>query len=179
MPDTKSILISLKTFSGKGTDVMRGALQRLQKEFQVSQVSSVYKVDRPAESLAGIRNIRKEEHLDGLAVVVMAKTVKSPQDTLEVLNEIERDLQKEALRRTISFNLLVYGNEIVMLPGLSLPHPEMHLRPEEIVLAVEVWGDYVHPVLKESLAKLSRRFANETWGEFYTQGRPLLDFLIS
>lgn len=171
-----TVLISLKTFSNKGTEALKLAVRAMSEKFSIVQVSSVYKVSRRAESLAGIRDIKKEERLDALAMVVKATTTVSPSAALEALNQIEVRLQKEALKRTISFNLVVYDQRIVMLPGLSLPHPEMHIRPEELVLAAEVWADYLHPVLKQELRVLARDFINEEWGEFYALGTPLLDF---
>jgi 2-amino-4-hydroxy-6-hydroxymethyldihydropteridine diphosphokinase len=176
MIKSATILISLKTFSSKGTGSMRKTLSELSEAFNIEKVSSVYKVDRPAESLVGLRDIRKEERLDGYAMVLRANTKLSPKAVLEKLLNIETQLQQEVLKRTVSLNLLIFENEIIMLPGLSVPHPEMHLRPEEIVPAVEVWGEFVHPVLKETLSDLSRRFVTQEWGEFFEQGTPLLDF---
>lgn len=179
MSDFVSVLISLKTFSGKGTATLKQVLQQLSSEFKVEGVSSVYKVNRLAESLTGLRDSKQEEHLDGLAMVVRISTNKSPRKTFDELTKIEANLQREVLKRSISLNLMIYGNEILMLPGLAVPHPEMHLRPEELVLAVEVWPDYIHPVLRQPLHELSRCFVNTDWGEFFTQGQPLLDFLQS
>ena len=174
MARENSVLISLKTFSGQGTSAIRETLTRLSEDFSIGAISSVYKVNRVAESLEGLRDIRKEERMEGLALVLRATTRLEPTRALEKMLAVESSMQKEVLKRTVSMNLLTYANEIVMLPGLVLPHPEMHLRPEEIVPAVEVWPDYVHPVLKETLLKLSRRFASEEWGEFLTQGSRLL-----
>ena len=170
------VLVSIKSFSGKGTGVMRDTLRHLSKDIKIEKVSGIYRVDRPAESFVGIRDIRRDERLDGLAMVIKGTTTLSPAETLTTLEEIEIKMQKEVLKRTLSLNLLVYGQEIIILPSLSVPHPEMHLRPEEIIPAVEVWGEFNHPVLNKTLLELSRKYVDVSWGEYLTQGSSLLAF---
>jgi 7,8-dihydro-6-hydroxymethylpterin-pyrophosphokinase len=176
MPGEKRALVSVKAFSNKGLHILRDALVQIRRQFTVSALSSVYRVNRPAESLAGLRDIKKEEVLEGLACVIKIETHMSSMEVLTWLTRIENELQKEVLRKTVSLNLMTYESEIVMLPSLALPHPELHLRPEEVIPAVEVWPDYEHPVLKKTLLELSRRFTNVKWGEFFTQSDALLDF---
>lgn len=179
MPGEKQALISLKAFSNKGLHTLREALAQLKRQFTITAISSVYRVHRAAESLAGLRDIKKEETLEGLSCVVKIETHFKAAEVLNLLSRIENDLQKEVLRKTVSLNLMVYENEIAMLPGLALPHPELHLRPEEVIPAVEVWPEYHHPVLKKTLLELSRRFTGAEWGEFFTQSDALLDFSSS
>ena len=51
----------------------------------------------------------------------------SPLDLLTQLQEVERQLGKKVVRengpRVIDLDLLVYGKEVIDLPGLTLPHP--------------------------------------------------------
>jgi 2-amino-4-hydroxy-6-hydroxymethyldihydropteridine diphosphokinase len=175
MENKNRVLISVKVFSHRGTSQLREALKNIQRNIFIESVSSVYQVDRAAESWAGLRDIQKEERLEGLVLVVMGSTAQSAEETLRKLENIEMEMQREVLRRTISLNLLVFNTELINLPGLTVPHPEMHLRPEDVVPAVEVWPEYKHPVLKKSLQELSNEFKHTKWGEFYTQGAPLLD----
>jgi hypothetical protein len=170
------VMVAVKIFSNKGSAEFKSVLKNLAQTFSISRISSVYKVNRQAQSLAGIRDIRREERIDGLTIVFKAEVLFSPQEALDELSSVEKLLQKEVLKRTISLNLLVYNHNVVMLPGLAVPHPEMHLRPEEIVPAVEIWPDYIHPVLNQPLSQLAQRFENEKWGEFFMQGQALLDF---
>lgn len=171
-----SLFASIKTFSNEGLEPMRRVLRHLADDFEVLRISSIYQVDRKAESLTGLRDVRKEEQLRGLAVVFKARTALTPALALEALQGAERVNQKEFLRRSVSLNLLLYENLVTMNPGLSLPHPEMHLRPEEIVLINEIQNDIVHPVLGEKLTTLADKFVNEPWGDFFAQGSSVLDF---
>ncbi len=175
MKPANTVLVSIKTFSDQNLSVMRSVLRSTSQFLEIKKVSSIYRVDRPAESLVSLRDIRKEEYLGCYALVFMANATVEPRDLLGELQDVERRHQKEYLHRSVSINLLMYGESVVMLPGLSIPHPEMHLRPEEIVLSTEVAGEFRHPVLNENLAKLAQQYEGVEWGDFFAQGRPLLD----
>ena len=56
-----------------------------------------------------------------------------------------------------------------------MPHPEFHMSPEELIPASELDPDWVHPVLKTSLNELRKKLKTNAWGEFYAQGKSLLD----
>jgi 2-amino-4-hydroxy-6-hydroxymethyldihydropteridine diphosphokinase len=51
----------------------------------------------------------------------------SPLDLLAQLQEVEKQLGKKVVRengpRMIDLDLLIYGKEVIDLPGLTLPHP--------------------------------------------------------
>ncbi|MEZ4871408.1 MAG: hypothetical protein R2827_04005 [Bdellovibrionales bacterium] len=63
-----------------------------------------------------------------------------------------------------------------MTPQLTLPYPDLLKRPEISVPASEAWGDYHHPVYKESMTSLAKRSAQGSWGEFFAHGKSVLDF---
>ena len=64
--------------------------------------------------------------------VVQVTTELRPQALLERLLDIEQRLGRVRRERfgprTIDLDLLVYGDEIVDEPGLTLPHPRLHER---------------------------------------------------
>ena len=64
---------------------------------------------------------------------VALETTLSPRELLDVLLRVERELGRvrDGERwgpRTIDLDLLVYGDEAVDEPGLSVPHPRLHER---------------------------------------------------
>jgi 7,8-dihydro-6-hydroxymethylpterin-pyrophosphokinase len=63
-----------------------------------------------------------------------------------------------------------------MTPQLTLPHPDLHRRPEDLILAAQVWGSYLHPVLNKRLREIATEVKPESWGSFFAQGKSLLDF---
>jgi 2-amino-4-hydroxy-6-hydroxymethyldihydropteridine diphosphokinase len=68
-----------------------------------------------------------------LNAVAAVETELEPRALLELLLAVERELgrTREGPRfgpRTIDLDLLLYGNEVVDEPGLTLPHPRLHER---------------------------------------------------
>jgi 2-amino-4-hydroxy-6-hydroxymethyldihydropteridine diphosphokinase len=63
---------------------------------------------------------------------VALETELSPRQLLDALLAIERELGRERRERwgprTIDLDLLLYGDETVDEPGLTVPHPRLHER---------------------------------------------------
>ena len=63
---------------------------------------------------------------------VALETELGPRQLLETLLAIERDLGRERRERwgprTIDLDLLLYGDETIDEPGLTVPHPRLHER---------------------------------------------------
>jgi 2-amino-4-hydroxy-6-hydroxymethyldihydropteridine diphosphokinase len=63
---------------------------------------------------------------------VALETELSPRELLETLLEVERSLGRERGERwgprTIDLDLLLYGEETLDEPGLTVPHPRLHER---------------------------------------------------
>ncbi len=63
---------------------------------------------------------------------VALETELAPRVLLDLLLAIERDLGRERRERwgprTIDLDLLLYGDETVDEPGLTVPHPRLHER---------------------------------------------------
>jgi hypothetical protein len=171
----QQVLISFKTMSTRKLEVFRESFKFLGNKLQWEKISSVYRVQRQAESFSSLRHIKSEEMLDGYSCVGIATTSCGPEEVMDLLREAEEHLRHEEMRRSLSCNLLAYGSEMLRFPELTLPHPEFHLRPEEVIPASEVWPEFIHPVLLVSIRDLARSFLNTNWGEYYCAGSPLLD----
>jgi 2-amino-4-hydroxy-6-hydroxymethyldihydropteridine diphosphokinase len=63
---------------------------------------------------------------------VALETELSPRELLETLLEVERSLGRQRGERwgprTIDLDLLLYGEETLDEPGLTVPHPRLHER---------------------------------------------------
>ncbi|MHC4912913.1 MAG: 2-amino-4-hydroxy-6-hydroxymethyldihydropteridine diphosphokinase, partial [Planctomycetota bacterium] len=89
------------------------------------------------------------------------KTSLDPEDLHRVLLDIEislgRQRQEKWSPRTIDLDLLLFGNEVVNRPGLTVPHPQMHLRSFVLKGLCQLNPELLHPVLKEPMSELAGR----------------------
>ncbi len=94
-----------------------------------------------------VGNTDQPEFLNGAVAV---ETTLSPRELLDALLRVERELGRvrDGERwgpRAIDLDLLVYGDEILDEPGLSLPHPRLHERRFVLEPLVDLEPDLVIP----------------------------------
>ncbi|HEY5559407.1 MAG TPA: 2-amino-4-hydroxy-6-hydroxymethyldihydropteridine diphosphokinase [Steroidobacteraceae bacterium] len=82
---------------------------------------------------------------------------------LERLKAVERESGREAGApkwgpRTLDLDLLLYGDRVSRLPGVTLPHPDLTTRAWVLGPLAELAPDLVHPVLRERFSALWQRF---------------------
>ena len=66
------------------------------------------------------------------------------------------------LRPSEHRTLLFFGDLVVEEPGLSVPHPEAHLRAFVLAPLAELEPDFVHPILGETIAAILARLPKES-----------------
>ena len=98
-----------------------------------------------------------------LNAVVELRTTLAAEDLHRTLADIETSLgrvrQGKWASRTIDLDLLLFGQEVIESPDLTVPHPRMHLRSFVLTGLCQLDGDLIHPVLKESARELARRLS--------------------
>lgn len=95
-----------------------------------------------------------------LNAVIEAKTKLSPVELLHHCQEVERRLGRirEGVprwgERTIDIDILFYGNEIINLPELQVPHKHLHERAFVLVPLLELIPAFRHPVFDKTISEM-------------------------
>jgi 2-amino-4-hydroxy-6-hydroxymethyldihydropteridine diphosphokinase len=95
-----------------------------------------------------------------LNAVLSVSTTLEPQEILQQLLAVEqllgrdRSPQKRWEPRSIDLDLLFVGELVESSAALTLPHPEIPHRDFVLQPLEEIAPDYVHPIVKRSIASL-------------------------
>ncbi|MCS7015560.1 MAG: 2-amino-4-hydroxy-6-hydroxymethyldihydropteridine diphosphokinase [Gemmatales bacterium] len=93
-----------------------------------------------------------------LNAVCAVDTDLSAQELHRELLRIETALGRERAERyaprTLDLDLLLYGEEVIQTPDLTVPHPRLHQRPFVLGPLAELAPTLIHPVLRRSIVEL-------------------------
>lgn len=98
-----------------------------------------------------------------LNAAVKLKTSFPPLELLQITQQIEKELGRAEKSngvyhdRIIDIDILLYDDEVLQIPGFTLPHPLMHERKFVMDPLSEIAPFVVHPVLKERIIDLKER----------------------
>ncbi len=138
---------------GRRKNNIAAALNALEttKEIDVIKVSKLYETD----PVGGPPDQRP--YMNAAAEL---KTSLTPERLLAVCQNIENALgRKRTIRwgpRTIDLDILLYDQEVIATPELTIPHPLMHERQFVMEPLVEIAPEVIHPMYERSAAELLR-----------------------
>ena len=93
--------------------------------------------------------------------VAKVETSLSPEPLLDRLLEIEHELgrirREKWEPRAIDLDVILYGDQVVKIDRLTIPHPLMHERRFVLQPLAEIAPDAMHPVLKLTAQQLLER----------------------
>ena len=120
----------------------------LEKAGEIEAVSSVYNSEPWGLS----------EQPEFINQALIISTLLQPLSLLEVCNEIEMQIGKNKTEvngpRSIDIDILLYSDMVIQLPGLTIPHPRLHLRKFNLLPLAEIAPDWIHPLLHTSIRQL-------------------------
>ena len=115
---------------------------------EIIQTSQIYQT-----AAWGIR-----EQPDFLNQVLLITTTLDPQHCLKKILSIENEMgririQKNAAR-IIDIDILLFNDEVIAEPGLTIPHPEIANRRFALAPLNELAPSYIHPAMQTSIHEL-------------------------
>lgn len=121
----------------------------IQKQIgQVMQESSVYKTQPWG-------NVNQQDFLNQ---VLYIQTGLSAKDLMQEILLVESSMGRERIEkwepRIIDIDILFYGNDVIQLPHLKIPHPLLHERRFVLAPLQEIAPVFMHPVLLQSITQL-------------------------
>ena len=91
---------------------------------------------------------------DFINQVIITETTLSAPDCLAKILEIEKRMGRvrtiKNAPRFIDIDILFYNDEILKMPSLTIPHPEIENRRFVLTPLDEVCPEFIHPGLQES-----------------------------
>lgn len=102
-----------------------------------------------------------------LNAALLLETPLSPLDLLHLTQGIEKEMGRgsksdgEYHDRIIDIDILLYGGEVIDVPGLAVPHPLMHKRGFVLRPLAEIAPYAVHPILGKNMLELLGEIENK------------------
>jgi 2-amino-4-hydroxy-6-hydroxymethyldihydropteridine diphosphokinase len=140
--------LSLGANLGDREGQLREAIHRLETVGRVVSVSSFYETE-PVEMT---------DQPWFLNCAVALETDCAPMQLMNELLDIEEKMGRQRVQkkgpRSIDLDILLFGNEVIESPALTIPHPAMQQRRFVLKPLAEIARDAWHPVLRKTARKL-------------------------
>ena len=142
------VYLSLGSNLGDREGRLREAITRLESVGQVVAFSSFYETE-PVE-------FTSQPWFLNCAVAL--ETSMMPRQLMAALLRIERAMRRRRIQkkgpRSIDIDILLFGDAIVDVPDLTIPHPAMHRRRFVLEPLAEIAPEVLHPLLKKTIREL-------------------------
>ena len=145
----KTVFLGLGSNLGDREQILQAAVNALHtRDLHVHRLSGVYETE-PME-------IRDQRWF--LNLVAEARTDLFPRQLLARVARIEQALGRRRMLpkgpRTIDIDILFYGNFVVRMPALTIPHPRLAERRFVLAPLAELVPDLRHPVTRRTVREM-------------------------
>ncbi len=143
--------IGLGSNLGDRVAYLRSAVNAIQHLGDSMSISSIYESEP-----FGVGDEQQPMYLN---MAVSVETKLDPEQLMSELMEIERANGRVRVRRnesrTLDLDVLMFGEEILDTPDLTVPHPRMHERGFVMLPLAEIAPHSVHPVLQRTISGIA------------------------
>ena len=140
--------LSLGSNVGDRAANLRTSITRLETLGEVRAVSSFYETE-PVE-------FTEQPWFVNCAVAL--ETGKSPSQLLHSLLDLEQEMGRRRTQskgpRTIDLDILLFGDQVIDEPGLTIPHPALAQRRFVLEPLAEIAPDVIQPTLGKTIREL-------------------------
>ena len=95
---------------------------------------------------------------DFLNQVILGKTKSTPEQLLSFLKEVETRIGRVPTfqngPRKLDLDILFYGDLILAITGLQIPHPRLHERAFVLVPLNDIAPNLIHPTMQQSVSEM-------------------------
>jgi len=143
------VYFSLGSNNGERLNRLCSACRLLKEDISITKASSVYETEPMYDT----------NQPDFLNAVIEVKTKLSPFEILSVIGKVEQSIGRMRSEkrpngpRNIDIDILLYDNEIINTPNLTIPHRLMYERNFVLIPLVEISPDIIDPVSGVSFKK--------------------------
>jgi 2-amino-4-hydroxy-6-hydroxymethyldihydropteridine diphosphokinase len=145
----KLVYLSLGSNLGHREKYLREAISRLQDLGVIRKVSAFYET-QPVEV--------QGEQPWFLNCALAIETELMPLEFLSRMLAVEQSMGRIRTEpkgpRTIDIDILLFGNDVLDTPELTVPHSAMHQRRFVLEPLAEIASAFVHPVLKRTVREM-------------------------
>jgi 2-amino-4-hydroxy-6-hydroxymethyldihydropteridine diphosphokinase len=142
------VYLSIGSNIGNRDENLRDAIGRLDALGRVVAVSSFYETE-PVEVA---------DQAWFLNCVAALETSATPDALMTKLLAIEREMGRERIEkkgpRTIDLDIVLFGDQVIESPVVTIPHATMHQRRFVLEPLAEIAPEAWHPVLKKTAREL-------------------------
>jgi 7,8-dihydro-6-hydroxymethylpterin-pyrophosphokinase len=137
-------LVGIESGVLRGIEILTKSIDILSEFSEVLVISSVIRSSQQDQGSSE----------DYLSIVLKVSSNYEPEELIKRLVQLEQYFLKEYFSKYFRAVLLVYADQMSLVPHLVLPHPQLVQNKAFLIGSIEIWGNYNHPILEKPINTL-------------------------